>query len=1023
MIKVDENDPIGELEPSFPYRDVQIKWNVDVKQFYELQSEIGRGKFGTVYKCKEKATGLALAAKFVAVGRRQDRKNVEREVEIMRELQHPRLIQIYDAFESSNVMCVVLELIEGGELFERVIDDDFILTEKACTVFVRQICEAVEFMHSKNILHLDMKPENILCLTKTGNRIKIIDFGLARKFDPGKKLQVLFGTPEFVAPEVVNFDQIGFGTDMWSVGVICYVLLSGLSPFMGENDVATMANVTIATYDFDDDAFSTISEDAKDFIRRLLLKDKDQRMTATQALQHAWLRRRPPTLTAPTPKRTVERLDSTKDNLRSCVDRWGDQTPTAFFIQPPAIKELETEEPKFPEAKPSVSIPNDFRPESLVSPTSPQSPLPKKIKLQGDEEKAKPKKTRTGSKKNKSPPTSLKLDVTKAQNAPPTSTNLKTSPVQSSAPSSTNMKPGEASPVQNSSPTSTSRKLSDVSPVHSSAPGSPNLKSGGVSPVQNSPPINTNRRISDASPAQSSPKPVVTNTAQVSEKPTSNTLNGLPKTQPQSPKSEKPESAVTPGSKVIPPAEAKSTSSNENSKEQQKITAQATDPKVNKVETVHDSAQPAISATQLLDTKPEPSVTQEPKTAPKPDPAKSPDINSNYIDVSRTSTPIPVQKPPPSSPSPVALPTTNNTVPKQGTPSPSVSTSEIKPSPSPPSPLNSKTTPPVFPRVNVIPITVEGKQETSSKTEEKPKPPKPLGNSNISGLKSIWGSKILANETKHHPIVKYNRTMSSPTPNTAKSRTVGPKPQKVPESEESQPKVILHRIEVEDATPSKKPQDRVGVTVSASEKPKDRVSVSVTDTSTNRKPINEWVNDRLLNDRFNIDRRASDISSLVNSDTFFDDRADCVGSRLAEEISRITDKFCRLNDDDKRSSDKAAIMAQERHDKITDLLNGKRRPKYRRITYLNRDVPVGSAPPPTNMTYYLTNCLTSNPVGPLWAGTDFLSAPGTPLGSPRSPSEGSLDADMIFQMLSEKLKADASIQNVAPPKKTGLINS
>lgn len=98
------------------------------------------------------------------------------------------------------------------------------LTEKSCTVFMRQICEGIDFIHKERILHLDMKPENILCLTRTGNRIKIIDFGLARRFDPGKKLQVLFGTPEFVAPEVVNFDTIGFGTDMWSVGVICYVL-------------------------------------------------------------------------------------------------------------------------------------------------------------------------------------------------------------------------------------------------------------------------------------------------------------------------------------------------------------------------------------------------------------------------------------------------------------------------------------------------------------------------------------------------------------------------------------------------------------------------------------------------------------------------------------------------------------------------------------------------------------------------------------------------------------------------------
>ncbi|XP_050520001.1 uncharacterized protein LOC126893644 isoform X2 [Daktulosphaira vitifoliae] len=233
-----------------------------------------------------------LAAKFVGIVHKQDRCNVEREVEIMCELQHPRLIQLYDAFEANNAMCFILELIEGGELFERVIDDDFILTEKSVTVFMRQICEGVQFIHSKNILHLDLKPENILCLTKTGNRIKIIDFGLARKFNPQHKLQVLFGTPEFVAPEVVNFDAIGFGTDMWSVGVICYVLLSGLSPFMGETDVETMANVTIAQYDFDDEAFDSISNDAKDFIKKLLLKDHKDRMTAAECLSHNWLHKK-----------------------------------------------------------------------------------------------------------------------------------------------------------------------------------------------------------------------------------------------------------------------------------------------------------------------------------------------------------------------------------------------------------------------------------------------------------------------------------------------------------------------------------------------------------------------------------------------------------------------------------------------------------------------------------------------------------------------------------------------------------
>ncbi|XP_033349165.1 calcium-dependent protein kinase 16-like isoform X1 [Bombus vosnesenskii] len=355
MIRVDETDPVGELEPSFPYRNVTVRRGVEFKDHYDIESEIGRGKFGTVYRCKEKVSDLMLAAKVVNTAKKEDKRSVEREVEIMRRLQHPRLIQLYDAIDTGKQIYVILELIEGGELFERVIDDDFVLTERSCAVFMRQICEGIEFVHRQNILHLDLKPENILCLTKEGNRIKIIDFGLAREYDPKKKLQVLFGTPEFVAPEVVNFDQIGYGTDMWSIGVICYVLLSGLSPFMGDTDIETMANVTIAKYDFDHDAFANISEDAKDFIRCLLVKDKDKRMSATHCREHRWLVKKPTTqqqqqveqtATISKPKTpdlpiprvetsSVDELDVTKDNLRLFVERWREHPDSPYIIDIP----------------------------------------------------------------------------------------------------------------------------------------------------------------------------------------------------------------------------------------------------------------------------------------------------------------------------------------------------------------------------------------------------------------------------------------------------------------------------------------------------------------------------------------------------------------------------------------------------------------------------------------------------------------------------------------------------------------
>nr|KAF7389616.1 hypothetical protein H0235_018100 [Vespula pensylvanica] len=368
MIRVDETDPVGELEPSFPYRDVRVRRGVEFNNQYDIQSEIGRGKFGTVYRCKEKETGLSLAAKVVNVSKKEDRRSVEREVDIMRRLQHPRLIQLYDAIDTGKQIYVILELIEGGELFERVIDDDFLLTERSCAVFMRQICEGIEFIHAQKILHLDLKPENILCLTKEGNRIKIIDFGLARDYDPNKKLQVLFGTPEFVAPEVVNFDQIGFGTDMWSIGVICYVLLSGLSPFMGDTDIETMANVTIAKYDFDHEAFTDISEDAKDFIRCLLIKDKEKRASASQCREHRWLAKKKNDPLIIEEKKQIDdkpmksnkieldsavlinsiklagtvngrsnvidedELDLTKDNLRLFVERWREHPDSPYII-------------------------------------------------------------------------------------------------------------------------------------------------------------------------------------------------------------------------------------------------------------------------------------------------------------------------------------------------------------------------------------------------------------------------------------------------------------------------------------------------------------------------------------------------------------------------------------------------------------------------------------------------------------------------------------------------------------------
>ncbi len=256
---------------------------------YGIYEELGRGRFGVVFKVEDRATGDHYAAKFIRCRKSEERKKVRDEIAIMNGLEHPRLLQLAAAYESPREVIMVMEYIGGGELFEKVVADDFALTERDCALFARQICSAVGYMHDRDVVHLDLKPENILCRSQRSHQIKIIDFGLARRVAPGEDVRVLFGTPEFVSPEVINYEPVSIASDMWSVGVVCYVLLSGLSPFMGDSDAETFANISGIAFDFDDEAFDPIGEDAKDFIRGLLVKDQRKRMRAGACLEHVWL--------------------------------------------------------------------------------------------------------------------------------------------------------------------------------------------------------------------------------------------------------------------------------------------------------------------------------------------------------------------------------------------------------------------------------------------------------------------------------------------------------------------------------------------------------------------------------------------------------------------------------------------------------------------------------------------------------------------------------------------------------------
>ncbi|XP_059180984.1 myosin light chain kinase, smooth muscle-like [Centropristis striata] len=271
------------------YVTVTIDTKHKAKDHYKVLEKLGVGKFGQVYRMSHNETGQVVAGKFYRGRTSKERAAARKEIEIMNRLHHPKLVQCLAAYETRSEMVMVMDYIAGGELFERIVDDNFEHTELTSARYMQQILEGMQYVHKQNIIHLDLKPENIVCVDTTGTRIKIIDFGLASELEEGKPLMVMHGTPEFVAPEVISYEPVGLETDMWSIGVICFILLSGESPFQGNSDAETLALVTAASFEFDQESFEDISDQAKDFISSMLKKDRRCRLSCTEALVHPWM--------------------------------------------------------------------------------------------------------------------------------------------------------------------------------------------------------------------------------------------------------------------------------------------------------------------------------------------------------------------------------------------------------------------------------------------------------------------------------------------------------------------------------------------------------------------------------------------------------------------------------------------------------------------------------------------------------------------------------------------------------------
>ena len=211
----------------------------------------------------------------------------------MRQLDHPNIVRLYEVFQDDKRFYLVTELCQGGELFEAITKRTH-FNEQVAASIIKQILSAIAYCHSKSIVHRDLKPENILLEDKKDDgdfQIKVIDFGASMRFDPSKKMNQVFGTAYYIAPEILKLEY-NEKCDVWSVGVILYILLSGKPPFGGENDKEILDNVRTGIFSMSGNEWSLVSSEAKDLVKQMLTFDPVQRISAEEALNHLWIKKK-----------------------------------------------------------------------------------------------------------------------------------------------------------------------------------------------------------------------------------------------------------------------------------------------------------------------------------------------------------------------------------------------------------------------------------------------------------------------------------------------------------------------------------------------------------------------------------------------------------------------------------------------------------------------------------------------------------------------------------------------------------
>lgn len=257
---------------------------------YELGAEIGRGGFSVVHEGTEReGARRKVAIKVIEKAKQTEEqlKILHREIDIMRRLKHPNIVGLYDVYETKTTISLVLEYVAGGELYEQIVEKGSFTEDDAAAVLY-QVLSATAYLHENGIAHRDLKPENILLSTQGKNTVKIADFGLSKDFVGDSVMSTCCGSPSYVAPEILEQGEYSNACDIWSIGVILYVLLSGYLPFYGNTQEELFDKILTASFSFNNKCWNDISDQAKDLVSKMLTLAPEDRPPAEECLKHPW---------------------------------------------------------------------------------------------------------------------------------------------------------------------------------------------------------------------------------------------------------------------------------------------------------------------------------------------------------------------------------------------------------------------------------------------------------------------------------------------------------------------------------------------------------------------------------------------------------------------------------------------------------------------------------------------------------------------------------------------------------------